>query len=125
MQVLKQARRQRLLSPEHFTVDGAMIEAWAGQKSFQPKSNDDARKRLEEVFGGLKTVAAMRKTKFRGRERAGWLQGRLWRGGAGFSAAFYSVAMALAMRAGLWLYTYSTATRNSSATLHACATQPP
>jgi transposase len=41
-QVLKQARRQHLLSSEHFTVDGTMIEAWAGQKSFQPKSGDDA-----------------------------------------------------------------------------------
>jgi hypothetical protein len=43
-QVLKQARRQHLLSSEHFTVDGTMIEAWAGQKSFQPKSSDDALK---------------------------------------------------------------------------------
>ena len=36
-QVLRQARRRHLLSSEHFTVDGTMIEAWAGQKSFQPK----------------------------------------------------------------------------------------
>lgn len=43
-QVLKQARRQHLLSSEHFTVDGTMIEAWAGQKSFQPRSNDDVLK---------------------------------------------------------------------------------
>ena len=43
-QVVKQARRQQLLSSEHFTVDGTMIEAWAGQKSLQPKSNDDALK---------------------------------------------------------------------------------
>jgi hypothetical protein len=28
---------QNLLSDEHFTVDGTLIEAWAGQKSFQPK----------------------------------------------------------------------------------------
>jgi hypothetical protein len=32
--VLKQAQRKRLLSNEHFTVDGTLIEAWAGQKSF-------------------------------------------------------------------------------------------
>jgi transposase len=32
------ARRQGLLSDEHFTVDGTLIEAWAGQKSFQPKT---------------------------------------------------------------------------------------
>lgn len=32
--VLAQAREQGLLSAEHFTVDGTLIEAWAGQKSF-------------------------------------------------------------------------------------------
>ena len=30
-------RAQGLLSDEHFTVDGTLIEAWASQKSFQPK----------------------------------------------------------------------------------------
>lgn len=34
-QVLAQAKAQRLLSDEHFTVDGTLIEAWAGQKSFK------------------------------------------------------------------------------------------
>jgi transposase len=34
-QVLGQAREGGLLSAEHFTVDGTLIEAWAGQKSFQ------------------------------------------------------------------------------------------
>lgn len=37
-QVLAQARAQRLLSDEHFTVDGTLIEAWAGPKSFQKKA---------------------------------------------------------------------------------------
>jgi transposase len=37
-QVLAQARAQRLVSDEHFTVDGTLIEAWAGQKSFTPKT---------------------------------------------------------------------------------------
>jgi transposase len=36
-QVLTQARAQQLLSDDHFTVDGTLIEAWAGQKSFQRK----------------------------------------------------------------------------------------
>ena len=36
-QVLGQARERALLSAEHFTVDGTLIEAWAGQKSFQRK----------------------------------------------------------------------------------------
>jgi transposase len=35
--VLAQARAADLLSDEHFSVDGTLIEAWAGQKSFQRK----------------------------------------------------------------------------------------
>ena len=36
--VLGQAREERLLSSEHFTVDGSLIEAWPGHKSFRAKS---------------------------------------------------------------------------------------
>jgi len=36
-EVLTQARVEDLISDEHFTVDGTLIEAWAGQKSFQRK----------------------------------------------------------------------------------------
>jgi IS5 family transposase len=35
--VLKQAAAHQLLSEEHFTVDGTLIEAWASRKSFVPK----------------------------------------------------------------------------------------
>jgi transposase len=35
--VLAQAKGQHLLSAEHFTVDGTLIEAWAGLKSFKRK----------------------------------------------------------------------------------------
>jgi IS5 family transposase len=35
--VVEQAREAGLLSDEHFTVDGTLIEAWAGHKSFQKK----------------------------------------------------------------------------------------
>ena len=38
--VVAQAREAGLLSDEHFTVDGTLIEAWAGQKSFRPKDED-------------------------------------------------------------------------------------
>jgi transposase len=38
--VLKQARQRDLLSDEHFTVDGTLLEAWAGQKSFRRVAND-------------------------------------------------------------------------------------
>ena len=34
-QVLAQAREAKLLSSEHFTVDGTLIEAWASHKSFK------------------------------------------------------------------------------------------
>ncbi|MGB8580131.1 MAG: IS5 family transposase [Candidatus Sulfotelmatobacter sp.] len=36
--VLKQARKRDLLSDEHFTVDGTLLEAWASLKSFQRKN---------------------------------------------------------------------------------------
>jgi len=35
--VLAQARERDVLSDEHFTVDGTLIEAWASLKSFQRK----------------------------------------------------------------------------------------
>lgn len=35
--VVDQARRGRLMSADHFTVDGSLIEAWASMKSFKRK----------------------------------------------------------------------------------------
>lgn len=35
--VLAEAKRRRLLSADHFTVDGTLLEAWASLKSFVPK----------------------------------------------------------------------------------------
>jgi transposase len=35
--VLAQPRVKRLLSSEHFSVDGTLVEAWASMKSFKPK----------------------------------------------------------------------------------------
>jgi transposase len=40
-EVLEQARKRDLLSTEHFTVDGTLIEAWASHKSFKPKEGSD------------------------------------------------------------------------------------
>ena len=40
--VLKQAEGEGLLSDEHFTVDGTLIEAWANRKSFQEKPEPPA-----------------------------------------------------------------------------------
>jgi IS5 family transposase len=41
--VLAEAKAHGLLSSEHFTVDGTLIQAWAGQKSFtrDPRKPDD------------------------------------------------------------------------------------
>jgi transposase len=38
--VVKQAREGGLMSDDHFTVDGTLIEAWASLKSFRPKGED-------------------------------------------------------------------------------------
>ncbi len=35
--VLKLARQQHLLSSQHFTVDGTLLESWASLKSFKPR----------------------------------------------------------------------------------------
>jgi transposase len=41
-QVVLQAREAGLMSAEHFSVDGTLIEAWASMKSFRPKDDDDS-----------------------------------------------------------------------------------
>jgi transposase len=38
--VLIHADTARLLSDDHFTVDGTLLEAWASQKSFRPRDQD-------------------------------------------------------------------------------------
>ena len=40
-QVIAEADRRRLLSKEHFSVDGTLMDAWAGMKSFRRKDGDD------------------------------------------------------------------------------------
>ena len=40
--VVEQARKAGLMSAEHFSVDGTLIEAWASMKSFRPKDDDDS-----------------------------------------------------------------------------------
>lgn len=38
--VVKQARSSGLMSDDHFTVDGTLIDAWASTKSFRPRDED-------------------------------------------------------------------------------------
>ena len=40
-EVVAEARRRRLLSVDHFTVDGTLLEAWASLKSYRPRDEQD------------------------------------------------------------------------------------
>ena len=40
-EVVAEARRRRLLSAEHFTVDGTLLEAWASLKSYRPRDEQE------------------------------------------------------------------------------------
>jgi transposase len=55
--VVKLAKAKNLMSDEHFTVDGTLIEAWASQKSFVPKDDppDDS--------GGSNPTVSFHKTR--------------------------------------------------------------
>jgi len=59
--VVEEARGRRLLSNEHYSVDGTLIKAWAGQKSFKKK---DAAKTPPPDDPGNPTV------NFRGEKRS-------------------------------------------------------
>ena len=57
--VLAQPRVRQLLSSEHFSVDGTLIEAWASMKSFKPKDGSteppsDGGRNVEVNFRGEK-----------------------------------------------------------------------
>lgn len=69
-QIVAQARSQGLLSDEHFTVDGTLIEAWASLKSFRPiaetpgdrPSPDDPGNPTVNFHGERRTNATHRST---------------------------------------------------------------
>ena len=48
--VVEMARAKGLVSDEHFTVDGTLLEAWAGAKSFQLKDGKNASRRMIPVI---------------------------------------------------------------------------
>ena len=39
-EVVAVARQRRLLSAEHFTVNGTLLEAWASLKIYRPRDDD-------------------------------------------------------------------------------------
>src|SRR4030066_400746 len=43
--VKEEARRRQLLSDDHFTVDGTLLEAWASLKSVRPRDEGNPQQR--------------------------------------------------------------------------------
>src|ERR687897_3271230 len=91
--VLAQPRVKRLLSSEHFSVDGTLIEAWASMKSFKPKDGSG-----EPPAGGGRNAAA----NFRGEKRSNQTHAsttdpdaRLYRKGTGKEAKLCFMGHAL------------------------------
>ncbi len=91
--VLAQPRVKQLLSTDHFSVDGTLIEAWASMKSFKPKDGLDEPPR----DGGRNAEAD-----FRGERRSNAthasttdLDARLYRKGAGKEAKLCFMGHAL------------------------------
>src|SRR5271169_43040 len=83
--VLAQPRIKRLLSSEHFSVDGTLIEAWASVKSFKPKDPPDG--------GGTPGGGRNAPAEFRGEKRSNQTHrsttdpdARLYRKGPGMEA---------------------------------------
>jgi len=62
--VVRQAKKRGLLSDEHFTVDGTLVEAWASMKSFRPKGEDEEDRPRTDDDPGNPTVD------FRGEKRS-------------------------------------------------------
>jgi transposase/IS5 family transposase len=47
-EVIVEAEREGLISKDHFTVDGTVIQAWASLKSFQKKQDEEAKKKADD-----------------------------------------------------------------------------
>src|SRR4029079_11232801 len=56
--VLAHPRVKRLLSTDHFTADGTLIEAWASMKTFKPKDARTNRPRMERGGTGRRIFTA-------------------------------------------------------------------
>ena len=92
--VLAHPRVKRLLSTDHFSVDGTLIEAWASMKSFRPKDGSDE----PPADGGGRN----RETDFHGEKRSNDTHGsttdpeaRLYRKGPGKEAKLCFMGHAL------------------------------
>lgn len=55
-EVLAAIRTDGLLSDEHFTVDGTLLEAWASHKSFKPKQGRTLRPTIRRIRRSISTA---------------------------------------------------------------------
>jgi transposase len=92
--VLGQPRVKRLLSSEHFSVDGTLIEAWASMKSFKPKEPPES----DDSAGGGRNAPV----DFKGEKRSNETHcsttdpdARLYRKGPGMEARLCFIGHAL------------------------------
>jgi len=92
--VLAQPRVKRLLSSEHFSVDGTLIEAWASMKSFKPKEGNEG----DDRGGGGRNAPA----DFKGEKRSNETHrsttdpdAKLYRKGPGMEARLYFIGHGL------------------------------
>jgi transposase len=97
--VLAQPRVKRLLSNDHFSVDGTLVEAWASMKSFKPKTpgDGDGGDDVEPPSGGRNV-----EVDFKGQKRSNEThesttdpEARLYRKGAGMEARLCFIGHAL------------------------------
>ena len=88
------ARVKRLLSSEHFSVDGTLIEAWASMKSFQPEGQ--AIRRAAGAAGATPSATSVAR-RARNDTHASTTDpdARLYRKGAGMEAKLCFIGHAL------------------------------
>ena len=65
--VLAHPKVKRLLSSEHFSVDGTMIEAWASMKSVKPRTAQGSRRRPGATASRTSMASAAPTTRMRAR----------------------------------------------------------
>jgi transposase len=100
--VLAQPRVKRLLSDDHFSVDGTLIEAWASMKSFAPKGTDESpENKMDDPPSGRGRLRN-READFHGEKRSNDTHAstsdpdaRLYRKGAGKEAKLCFIGHAL------------------------------
>jgi len=62
--ILAQPRVRRLLSNDHFSVDGTLIEVWASMKSFHPRDEQDRSEGGDRGDGGRNPTVDFRREAF-------------------------------------------------------------